>query len=131
VKVKVCHNGNTLCVSQNAVNAHLAHGDFLGPCSSCSQNYSAPIDNGIIDAGEELLPDFAIYPNPNSGDFKILLDRTGSGSINIIDRNGLIAKRLNFNKQQQLDVNLTEPGVYLIQLITDRQVVTKKITVMR
>lgn len=31
-KVYICHNGNTLCVSINAVNAHLAHGDELGKC---------------------------------------------------------------------------------------------------
>lgn len=31
-KVYICHNGNTLCVSINAVNAHLNHGDELGQC---------------------------------------------------------------------------------------------------
>jgi hypothetical protein len=31
-KVYVCHNGNTICVSINAVQAHLNHGDVLGPC---------------------------------------------------------------------------------------------------
>lgn len=32
-KVTICHKGkNTITVSQNAVNAHLAHGDTMGPC---------------------------------------------------------------------------------------------------
>ena len=31
-KVYVCHNGNTLCVSINAIHAHLEHGDTLGKC---------------------------------------------------------------------------------------------------
>ena len=31
-KVYICHNGNTLCVSVNAINAHLEHGDTLGQC---------------------------------------------------------------------------------------------------
>lgn len=32
-KVVICHNGNTLCISENAVDAHLAHpGDYLGEC---------------------------------------------------------------------------------------------------
>src|SRR5690242_7061294 len=40
--VAICHKGNTICVNMNAVPAHLAHGDFLGPCNvpppSCSVN---------------------------------------------------------------------------------------------
>jgi hypothetical protein len=31
-KVQVCHNGTTIKVSKSAVNSHLAHGDYLGPC---------------------------------------------------------------------------------------------------
>lgn len=32
-KALVCHNGHTIEVSAEAVSAHLAHGDTLGPCS--------------------------------------------------------------------------------------------------
>jgi len=31
-KVLICHNGNTLEVSERAVPAHLSHGDTLGAC---------------------------------------------------------------------------------------------------
>lgn len=31
----VCHNGNTIYVNQNAVQAHLNHGDVLGTCDGC------------------------------------------------------------------------------------------------
>ncbi len=56
-KVYLCHNGNTICVSVNAMQAHLNHGDLLGPCS-------------LGKIGEEVvnLPDrFGLeqnYPNP-------------------------------------------------------------------
>jgi hypothetical protein len=34
-KVLVCHKGkNTLCISKNALQAHLNHGDYLGPCQT-------------------------------------------------------------------------------------------------
>jgi hypothetical protein len=33
-KVEICHNGKTICVDANAVQSHLAHGDFLGSCDS-------------------------------------------------------------------------------------------------
>lgn len=35
-KVMICHNGKTLCISRNAVDAHLAHGDALGHCPASS-----------------------------------------------------------------------------------------------
>ena len=31
----VCHNGNTITVSQNALQAHLDHGDVMGSCDGC------------------------------------------------------------------------------------------------
>ncbi|MFN8396676.1 MAG: T9SS type A sorting domain-containing protein [Bacteroidia bacterium] len=33
-KVLLCHSGSTLCVNQNQVAAHLAHGDRLGSCTN-------------------------------------------------------------------------------------------------
>ena len=35
-KVIVCHNGSEICISPNAVQAHLNHGDLLGPCGSAT-----------------------------------------------------------------------------------------------
>jgi|SwirhirootsSR2_FD_contig_31_6558461_length_494_multi_4_in_0_out_0_1 hypothetical protein len=31
-KVTVCHKGNAIEISENALSAHLAHGDTEGPC---------------------------------------------------------------------------------------------------
>ncbi len=33
-KVDVCHKGRTISISQNAVKAHLGHGDFIGDCDT-------------------------------------------------------------------------------------------------
>ncbi|MBI4930285.1 MAG: T9SS type A sorting domain-containing protein [Bacteroidetes bacterium] len=64
-KVVICHippgnpgNPQTLCISPNALSAHLAHGDYCGPCinyritSSDIQEESTPIN--LIE----------VYPNP-------------------------------------------------------------------
>ena len=38
-KITICHKGQTLEVPENAVQAHLNHGDTLGPCNiTPSQN---------------------------------------------------------------------------------------------
>ena len=31
-KVTICHNGHTITIDEDALPAHLAHGDTLGPC---------------------------------------------------------------------------------------------------
>lgn len=54
-KIKVCHEGITICVTPHAVNAHLAHGDFLGPCQSCTD---APEGTNMEDLS------LLLYPNP-------------------------------------------------------------------
>ncbi len=62
-KVEVCHrppddpsNYHTISVSANAVAAHLAHGDLLGPCETqcpalCDDGNACTIDSGVWDAG--------------------------------------------------------------------------------
>ena len=64
-KIYVCHvppgnpdNSQTLCIAENAVQAHLNHGDWLGPCTSCSDGDRRAI---IEDAQE---PSLTIFPNP-------------------------------------------------------------------
>jgi hypothetical protein len=65
-KVLVCHNGNTICVSPNAVPAHLAHGDQLGPCG----------DNPGITSGDipSVFKLHVNYPNPFNPATKIRFD---------------------------------------------------------
>lgn len=67
-KVMVAHEDNgvcyTLCLSYNAAQAHLNHGDYLGPChaASCNESYSVPDSKTNVVEGnglvvESLLPD--------------------------------------------------------------------------
>jgi hypothetical protein len=59
-KVKICHkppgnpdNAHTIVVgSQSAVNAHLAHGDSLGPCKDNGNNHKKD-DNGKKHKGDD------------------------------------------------------------------------------
>jgi len=62
-KVEICHvppgnpsNSHTICVSPNAVAAHLAHGDYLG---SCDGNETNPVNSSFITLNAA--------PNPFSG----------------------------------------------------------------
>lgn len=48
-KVTICHNGNTIEVAESAVQAHLDHGDTLGPCEEI-----IIADVKFIDTNDEL-----------------------------------------------------------------------------
>ncbi|MBL7745967.1 MAG: T9SS type A sorting domain-containing protein, partial [Chitinophagaceae bacterium] len=128
VKVNICHNGHTICVSQNAVAAHLAHGDYLGQCK-CYGNYS----KGSVST-EEAEPGLSIYPNPSSGNFTVRLsmpDEDAAGAtLQIININGQVIQKLNFNSQRSLAVSLKDAGIYTLQLVTKKQVISKKIMVI-
>lgn len=48
-KVLICHKGQTICVSQNAVSAHLKHGDAVGPCATSATTRTInPSESTII-----------------------------------------------------------------------------------
>ncbi len=133
-KVTICHNGNTICVDANAVPAHIAHGDYVGPCNANRgeiTDYEIPKPITV----ESLKPGFHIFPNPSNGSFLITLnltgDNTGERTIRIINSKGQIVKQINIAQQNRLNINVNEAGIYLVQLVTGKQVITKKLVVVR
>ena len=40
-KVTICHRGHTITISQNALPAHIAHGDSVGACSAAAKKAAA------------------------------------------------------------------------------------------
>ena len=143
-KVTICHNNNTICVDASAVPAHIAHGDYVGPCGSNFANHeeieikenTKPVFNISPKAGKEnnSKPGFNIYPNPSDGNFIISFNlKDGNSSdrtIQIINSNGQVVKQLNMNGQNRMSINLKDPGTYVVQLITNRQVITKRLVVV-
>ena len=128
VKVNVCHNGNMICVDENAVAVHLSHGDLVGPCVTNRANV------GLVEIERNLKAGFNVYPNPNKGDLFVTMsltaDETKDATIQVINVNGQIIKKINVNNQHRLNFSIKETGIYFIKLITNKQIYTKKITVM-
>ena len=135
-KVSLCHvlpgnpnNRRTICVSPNAVDSHLAHGDYIGDCGqvACSENLSAPSGSTII-AGAEKSPtdDFLLYPNPASGDITLGLSFYLGQSVSIAIHDQLGRRILSVPRQELnsplLRLNLAERqlpnGVYLLSVET-------------
>ncbi len=71
-KVSICHvppgnpaNAHTICVSPNAVPAHLGHaGDYVGPCgnANCNQSFESHVNNEIKTDFE--IQQIHLFPNP-------------------------------------------------------------------
>ena len=119
-KVKICHNGEQICVATASVQAHLNHGDILGSCISASESFS-------INEPETSLPEkirLSNYPNPFTGitrlEYELPVD--GEISIKIYDGNGKEIKTLinNFEKAGiyfiEFDATNLKSGIYFSRL---------------
>ena len=86
-KVLVCHippgnpgNAHTICISENAVPAHLAHGCQLGPCSADADSLAGGDDELAI----------MVSPNPMSRDAFVSLRSTVEQrvTLTVVDASG-------------------------------------------
>ena len=106
-KVKICHNGSSICVDENAVWGHLNHGDYVGPCS-------ARLDAG--DATSENL--VSIIPNPASELFAMHNSNNQMlGNVIICDIAGRIVYEKFFDAPDAfVDVKDLPGGIYYVKV---------------
>ena len=111
-KVMVCHNGQTICISPDAVHAHLNHGDYLGNCSNSTQITSLNA-KAFITAKETIQSDksqpgefkLSNYPNPfvNVTTIQYELPLDCLVSIKVYDQSGrLVSMPVSGNKKAGL-----------------------------
>ena len=99
-RVPVCHNGNTIYVSINAVAAHLAHGDCLGECRVEKKE-----ERFGLDEGQTVEPPFIVYPNPAKDKITIKLRGDGSSDVKrveLTDFYGRLIKSYNVKGSEDL-----------------------------
>ena len=119
-KVYVCHNGNTICISVNALQTHLDHGDYLGPCTTTTLVSS----RGIVDKKEITVSGFTIktLPNPTNRYFTITTqsaDQKSSINLKVINVYGqVIENRNNIAPVQTVKIGGNyRPGIYFLEII--------------
>ena len=69
-----------------------------------------------------------ICPNPNNGNFNLQLSGT-CAQVNIINSLGQIIKSINAENITNLNFDIANPGIYFLQITTNKETVTKKIIV--
>ena len=135
-KVLVCHNGsNTLCISPNAVPAHLDHGDQLGTCGTepcSSENGSKPGSTTGVFHAEISGVRMTCYPNPASTEINVLVEGkvTGESIFEIADFTGKTVRRVDVQSKLgeliPLDLNGLPSGTYLLHWSADGKMLEAK-----
>jgi len=120
-KVLICHvppgnpqNAHEICISPNALDAHLNnHDDYCGPC--LESNKSA--NQGLIGHGVKL------YPNPFNETLIIEVDERFAGDwekleINVYDIRGKAVKTINLDQTGKVVVDMSEiiTGLYIYEI---------------
>lgn len=135
-KVYLCHkkdgeNGNgtignnahTICVSVNAVAAHLAHGCCLGACDTDTERA----------AGAAVSNENVVYPNPTQGVVRVKLDMVQSPNAEILIMNprGNIVERRNAagSSAQSFDLRKYGTGIFVIRIVSGKNIITNKVMV--
>jgi hypothetical protein len=131
-KVKLCHKTgiagdpcHELCVDESAVAAHLAHGDFLGSCTTdCKAPpvfAGRPIQQQIQVVNEEGYLTLKAMPNPSATDFTLLIKSPKQHKIKmrVIDLLGRVIE-----VKEDISANGTiklgskyYPGTYVVEII--------------
>jgi uncharacterized repeat protein (TIGR03803 family) len=142
-KIKICHHGQTLCVSVNAIPAHIAHGDYIGPCnnSPCDgQNFNLRIDHRSFNITQESFTHASmnVFPNPTNGEINITLEGIEGKlvQLSMYDPlgkqvwNSQLTEGNSFYHFNVDDKNIGN-GVYLVWLQTGNETYTERILVNR
>jgi hypothetical protein len=129
-KVSVCHNGNTICISVNALAAHLAHGDCIGDCGSVIKT---DLHQHTI-AKEEPASEFElnVYPNPfqNNATISYFVPfGTIAPQIVIHDYTGRIVKEITVESghgKVEIDGSEINAGIYFYSIVVNGQLQESK-----
>lgn len=138
-KVIICHippgnpsNQHSICVSPNAVPAHLAHGCYVGPCGSAKggRNNGDKEDNSTLQTIAEE-GQWNIYPNPNTGTFVLELPWKEAAQIVIANMKGQVVYKNEVSNTAKLSIELgnAAKGIYLLQVISGHDTYQTKLTI--
>lgn len=150
-KVSVCHippgnpnNAHTICVSYNAIAAHMAHGDYLGPCGAANCNNSLKKQQTEIESVNSISESehhevlINVTPNPNRGFFTLSIDGIDglTSQVNILDPFGkeIYSQTITtFDHAIDLPINLDAiiEGQYIIKFSNERECISRKMILIR
>jgi len=129
-KVMICHippgnpaNPQSICVSPNAVAAHLAHGDYLGYCGMANCNASYMVARPARDSAISHSPlELDMFPNPVGNRLEIVFPESiaENSILELVDLTGRIIQQHRLvlgGVSQTFDMSYVQPGIYLVKIV--------------
>jgi hypothetical protein len=111
-KVTICHRTGSasnacvkLCVDENAVAAHLAHGDFLGNCTpNCvAPDYTTGLgsvtNNAVAEVSTGNKFNVKVFPNPSQDQFSLYLEGASNDKVHIVVYDAIGREVKKFEKE--------------------------------
>nr|WP_262918049.1 T9SS type A sorting domain-containing protein [Pontibacter sp. E15-1] len=117
-KIVVCHKGKSLCVAQDAVEDHLAHGDAIGDCGTEDKKSDAKKPQ-----------EFSVYPNPmgTKAQVTLRLQEQDYITLDILDMDGKVVQQLYrgtaaANEKLNFDIkrSIGNQSMYVARLTTSQ-----------
>ena len=131
-KILICHNGKNKCVQENALDAHLAHGDTLGSCDGdpyegelYTKSAKGKTESSIIGFTTR------VWPNPSENNFNVKItttDNLNGVDVQVIDVTGKQVHNayINWNENYKFGSKL-ESGIYFVKFIQGKNTQVKKV----
>ncbi|HTN19723.1 MAG TPA: LamG-like jellyroll fold domain-containing protein [Pelobium sp.] len=127
-KVMVCHNGHEICVSSNAVQSHLDHGDKLGSCTT-SAGMESKNSSKVLISEENTVKGVSVYPNPVTSVLNIIVSEVHSGAtLELYNSLGIkVQSQALTSKSGVISLDRLPSGTYLLNIINGTEITVKKI----
>jgi len=136
-KVEICHRTGsstnpwmTLCIDADAVENHLAHGDYLGKCVSARMANSETINSLEV----------KVYPNPNNGNFKFEFNSENHSDEDLLVQIKNVAGHVVYSKtinasdghfEGLLNSGNLEEGFYIVHIQQGEESVNQTVVIMK
>ena len=138
-KIVLCHLGRTQEVPEKQVADYLKRGARLGTCEATPTASAVTAASTGDGAGKQLAaPGLSVYPNPTQGrtSLEIVTERDADYSLTVYDLKGALVKTIATGhalSRQSLsfEFNAEEyaEGVYVIKLLTNKELSTKRLVI--
>jgi|GEM_PF-6711751 len=137
-KVLVCHRDNgspgwkTICIGSSSVADHLAHGDYLGTCTSTTAVSASSMESEAVSELPIQSLSIKALPNPARQYFTLQIGTNNvkeKASLRILDINGRqLEVKNNLTSGQVIQLgNSYKPGIYIAEMLQGKQRVTLKL----